>query len=84
MGEGVCARMNLLWCDMWEYREDKLLSVKSSQLAEILLNTQKFKSSYPKWRKGATEEMITILLEGLNLDDLTVMCKTIEAAFELT
>ena len=76
--------MNYLWCDMWEYRKDELLSMKSNQLATILGMTLKFLLTYPQWRKDASSELISILVKGLTLNDTGLMSKTIEATFDLT
>ena len=76
--------MNYLWCDMWEYRKDELLSMNSSQLATILEMTLEIELTYQHWRKDASDELISILLKGLTLDDTNLMKKTIEAADILT
>ena len=76
--------MNYLWCDMWEYRKDELLSMKSNQLATILEMTQKYLLTYPQWRKDASDKLISILVKGLTLNDTGLMSKTIEATFIIT
>ena len=64
--------------------KDDLLGLGSGQLKKVLQVTEKHLSSYHKWRKEATDEMKSILMHGLNLDDDTLMGKTLEAAFNLT
>jgi len=76
--------LNYLWCDLWEYRKEDLLGLDSGQLKKVLQVTEKHLSSYYKWRKEATNEMISILMHGLNLEDNYLMSRTLEAAFKLT